>query len=254
MLWTEDGRPRLHWWTNKPNFGDLVSPWLVEKITGKKPEFAERNNTSFISIGSILSHVGPKSVVWGTGSFGTETTKQIEASADYLAVRGPLTRNKLEINNVKCPRVYGDPALLVADYYKPKVEKTHELGIVLRWSESKRNTYDIPGLKKIFLGGNDIEPIIDQIRACKRIASTSLHGLIVADAYGIPNAWIDSATPKGLEFKYWDYLISVDKVRAPQKYRLLDKNISLTRLIDDLNYDGRPISLDLDKLRDSCPF
>src|SRR5690606_41422923 len=60
---------------------------------------------------------------------------------------------------------------------------------VLRWSETERNDkMDIPGVKKIFLGSDDIEGTIDDMLSCKRIVSSSLHGLILADAYGIPNA------------------------------------------------------------------
>src|SRR5690606_7153392 len=186
---------------------------------------------------------------------GTETLSQICKKAAYLAVRGPLTRNKLDNLKIPCPRVYGDPALLVPDYYRPEIEPVHEVGIVLRWSETERNDkMDIPGVKKIFLGSDDIEGTIDDMLSCKRIVSSSLHGLILADAYGIPNAWLDSPTPKGKEFKYWDYLISVDKPRPAKAYKLVQPGLTADRLISDLHFDDRPIGIDLDLLRDACPF
>src|SRR5699024_8429315 len=129
---------RLHWWDNVPNFGDVLSPWIAEKMSGREVEFAPRGEPAIVSVGSILSHVSDGCVVWGTGSFGTETPRDIAKDADYRAVRGPLTRNRLEIAKVDCPRVFGDPALLVADYYRPDIEPVHEVGVVLRWSESNR--------------------------------------------------------------------------------------------------------------------
>ncbi len=254
MLLDDAGNLKLHWWDFKPNFGDLLSPWLAEKISGRSVAFAEKRSESYVSVGSILSHVGDEGIAWGTGSFGTENSKQIGHGAEYTAVRGPLTRNILERNKIKCPRVYGDPALLVPRYHAPAVEKTHELGIVLRWSETNRNEHNIPGVKPIYLGRDDIEGVLDDFLACENIISTSLHGLIIADAYGIPNAWLDSGTPKGLEFKYWDYLISVGKTRAPQEYKLHTPGLTAQKLLAEMNFDGRDIELDLDPLFEACPY
>src|SRR5690606_31185258 len=214
-----------------------------------------KGTPGYVVIGSILSHVTDGCVAWGVGSFGTETRAQISTKATYLAVRGPLTRNKLDNLKVCCPRVYGDPALLVPDFYKPDIEPTHEVGVVLRWSEADRNNrFDVPGVKKIFLGSDDIEGTLDDMLSCKRIVSSSLHGLILADAYGIPNAWLDSPTPKGKEFKYWDYLISVNKIRPAKAYKLVQPGLTAEKLISDLHFDDRPIQIDLDLLRKACPF
>lgn len=255
MLLSSEGKLLVHWWSQTPNFGDLLAPWLARKISGREVEFAERGTPGYVTIGSILGHVSDESIVWGAGSFGTENAKKLPKKAQYLATRGPLTRNKLSINKIKSPRIYGDPALLIPDYYRPKIEKTHEVGIVLRWSESSRNeNFNVPGVKKIYLGTDDIEGTIDAFLSCRRIISSSLHGLILADAYGIPNAWLHTNTTKGRDFKFYDYLISVDKVRAPHEYRIVQDGLTMNDLINDLHFDERPMSLDLDPLRDCCPF
>ena len=249
---------RLHWWDNVPNFGDVLSPWIAEKMSGREVEFAPRGEPAIVSVGSILSHVSDGCVVWGTGSFGTETPRDIAKDADYRAVRGPLTRNRLEIAKVDCPRVFGDPALLVADYYRPDIEPVHEVGVVLRWSESNRfnklSGGEADGIKKIILRDDDVEKTLDEMLSCKRIVSSSLHGLIIADSYGIPNAWLHSRTPKGGEFKYWDYLLSVDKVRHPTAVALTKPGVTADFLIGNMHFDGRPISIDLDALREACPY
>ena len=60
-----DGKIPMRWWDNEKNFGDLLGPWLVEKMTGKSVVWAEKNNPHYLTIGSILSRTGPTSVMWG---------------------------------------------------------------------------------------------------------------------------------------------------------------------------------------------
>lgn len=255
MLLSPEGKLLVHWWNQTPNFGDLLAPWLAEKISGREVEFAPKGTPGYVTIGSILGHASDESVVWGAGSFGTENEKKLPKNAEYLATRGPLTRNKLSINKIKAPRVYGDPALLIPDYYNPNIEKTHEVGVVLRWSENTRNEkFNVPGVKKIYLGTDDIEATLDEFLSCKRIVSSSLHGLILADAYGLPNAWLHTNTTKGREYKFYDYLISVDKVRPPHEYKITAEGLTMEQILEDLHFDDRPMALDLDPLRDSCPF
>ena len=55
--------------------------------------------------------------------------------------------------------------------------------------------------------------VIDQICSCERILSSSLHGLIVSDAYQIPSCWIElTGKISGGYFKYYDYASSVNRV------------------------------------------
>ncbi len=265
MLITQDGKIPVHWWTQAKNFGDLLSPWLVQKISGRMASYAEQYEQNYTTIGSIIGHTTHNSIVWGTGAFGTEKLnngnlhryQRFDPNAKYLAVRGPLTRNLLETNGIKCPRVFGDPALLVSKYHQVKTnQKTHEIGLVLRWSEKNKIKGPLDkNIKLIYLDTDEIEKTIDDFNACKKIMTTSLHGLIIADAYEIPNAWIFSETPKGLEFKYWDYLISTGKTRPPFE---IDFEKLHEYSADDFNgmlyFDPRKIDIDLNLLESNCPF
>lgn len=250
-----DGKIPLRWWNHAPNFGDLLSPWLANKISGKEVIEVGGSQPHYVAIGSVIGMARPLSMVWGTGSFGFDPKEPICDTATYLAVRGPLTRSKLDNAGIRCPRIYGDPALLTPEFYRPEIKQTHEVGVVLRWSEDKwNNALNGDGIKKIYLKTGAIEETLDEILSCKKIITSSLHGLIIADAYGIPNAWLASGTPNGREFKYWDYFASVDKNRPPQVYDMAKPKLTAKTLIQDFKFDDRALKYDLDALKGACPF
>lgn len=246
--------PLIHW-PRKPNFGDDLSPWLIRKITGMETIQNSGENPSYISIGSIMNRVRDETIVWGTGSFGPEPPREINKKAKYLAVRGPLTRARILDRGAKCPGIYGDPALLTPFFYQPKVEKTHEIGLVLRWSDKKWLSQPVgDGVNLIDLGTSDVESVLDKILSCKRIITSSLHGLIIADTYGIPNSWLYSDSPKGREFKFYDYFLSIDKVRHSTTVNLSEIDLTVENLDERFSYDGRPINFDARALVDACPL
>ena len=264
----DQGAIPLTWWTVTPNFGDLLSPFLVEKMTGKPVTLVKlgspihrkllsirRSKFSYLAIGSIISRATADSIVWGSGAFGTEEKKHLAKKAQYVAVRGPLTRNLLRIHGIQCPEVYGDPALLMPRVYNPAVQKKYKIGLILRWSEQDWNTKETDGdIKKIYLGTDDVEGTLMDILSCEQIVSSSLHGIILADAYGIPSAWLSSTTPKGLEFKFYDYFISVNKIQKPQVFDFSVASITRTNIENQLRFDDRKIEFDEKKLLDACPF
>jgi pyruvyltransferase len=256
-----EGRVPLIWWTDTPNFGDLLSPWLVGRVAERPVVFAPSRQPSFVAVGSVVTRARSGSVVWGSGSFGSERRSLFNSGAQYLAVRGPLTRSRLLDVNIDCPRVYGDPALLVPMHYWPEVEQTHEVGIVIRHSEHLWRDVDSDnGVKIIDFASSDIETVLREMLSCQRIISSSLHGLIIADAYGIPNAWLGTdgraggSRPNGGEFKYIDYFASVDKLRKPQHVDLSTGTWAADKLVETFDFDDRPIDFDAEALLDACPF
>ncbi|MFE7407773.1 polysaccharide pyruvyl transferase family protein [Isoptericola sp. NPDC057559] len=253
-----EGKVPLNYFTYRPNFGDLLSPWLVKKMTGKKVVVADRKKPHYVVIGSIINQATAQSVVWGSGTYGTEGKDEVSPDARYTAVRGPLTRAKLGASKgfgIEVPEVYGDPALLLPLYYMPKVPITHEYGVVVRWSERRwaKATFG-PGVKLIDFARSDVEAVIRELLSCRKIVTSSLHGLIVADAYGIPNAWLASASPRGGVYKFYDYFASVEKFRNPQTFDLTGGPVTAERLRDALSFDGDPIEYDYRPLLDASPF
>lgn len=61
--------------------------------------------------------------VWGAGII-SENSLLKEKPSKVYAVRGPLTRQRLIKEGIDCPEIYGDPALLIPYYYRPKVTKS----------------------------------------------------------------------------------------------------------------------------------
>ena len=77
----------------------------------------------------------------------------------------------------------------------------------------------------------EIESMIDDILCCDRIFSSSLHGLIVAQAYGIPAQWIKITGQKihdDEDFKFYDYFLGANQ--EIQKPVTLDCNDALATI------------------------
>jgi pyruvyltransferase len=217
---------RLYWWSEifiqkKPqeNYGDLLGKYLVEKLSGKKaqwvraPKFNVRNyfQPLYVSIGSVLAHINTYCIVWGSG---INHKEESIARGTFLAVRGPLSRKHLLELGYECPEVYGDPALLLPLYFDPEIHKEYRLGVIPHINDLKqvKELYkDRPSIQIIDFNTNDIEKTTKQILACEHILSSSLHGLIVAHAYGIPAVQVQfSDRIFGDGVKYHDYFLSVD--------------------------------------------
>ncbi|WP_298556310.1 polysaccharide pyruvyl transferase family protein [uncultured Algibacter sp.] len=216
---------RLFWWSEsllmgkaKENYGDVLGKYLVEKISNKKVVFSQPKKFSildfwqpiYVTAGSILAHVNKKCIVWGSGII---NQNQIVKAAKFLAVRGPETRRVLMSQGYDVPEVYGDPALLLPNYYNPKVDKSYTFGIIPHYVDYAFVKNKFGHLKDVLiidLMTNSIEDTTGQILQCKYVMSSSLHGIIVSHAYQIPALWIKfSDRLFGDNIKFKDYFKSV---------------------------------------------
>ena len=263
----------VFWWSSvkfegkpKENFGDILSKYLVEKISNKRVIWKQPKKMTwnffgkkvYFTTGSILSHANKNTVVWGSGII---SKKDEVDHAEFLAVRGPETYNYLKSKNYKVSEVFGDPAVLLPKYYNPKHEKTHDLGIIPHYVDFKKvnNWYaNNDSIKVIDLLNNNIEDVVDDILSCNKIISSSLHGLIVSHAYYIPAVLVKfSDKLYGDGVKFIDYFKSVklkpyDSVFIDEK----PKNTFLETLFT--NYEVLPKKNVMEHLGKSllevCPF
>jgi pyruvyltransferase len=250
-------------WINRgdvrENWGDKVAPHLVSWLSGKRVANSRdawnlAGKPVYTTIGSMLGTIDrPHVNVWGTGF--VDSAAQLRREPEHIfAVRGPLTRQKLIDSGVACPPVYGDPALLMPRFYRPRVEVTHVLGVIPHHKELGLSILGSLGRSKevrIIDIRSGLRAVIDALLSCNGIVSGSLHGLVLADAYGLPSRWMRiSDLPAGDGFKFIDYLSSVghdDRGEIP----LCDES-NIGSVIRSL--DSRPLTTDLASFLDACPF
>lgn len=250
-----------YWWAGDggQNWGDALNPLLIKQISGREAIFANElinigNEDVYSVIGSILENIPKKNlVVWGSGFISSSGSFK-KKPREICAVRGPLTRSLIIKQRVECPEVYGDPALLYPLFYQPQVKREYKLGIIPHYADKNncllnrfKNHPDV--LLIDILSG--INKVVDDICRCECIASSSLHGIIAADAYSIPSLWIEfSDQIKGNGFKFHDYLDSVG--------RLEDNPIKITNktTFEDIysQFYKYKIDVDLINLIEACPF
>lgn len=244
------------------NWGDALSPVLAQEISGlptvninDAPNPLHRPVYSLT--GSILGWAmkgnAADHVIWGSGFFdASETLKGVPGR--ICAVRGPLTRARILELGVECPEIFGDPALLYPRFYQPSVSQEYALGIIPHIADQDsawvRAAATQPNVKiiDVTLG---VQNFVDDLLKCHAIASSSLHGIIAADAYGIPSVWIElSDRVWGAGFKFRDYFASVHKPITQAV--VVEPSTTVTELVDQVYSGG--IEIDLDQLMAACPL
>ena len=225
-------RVPFYYWSGSVNFGDTITPYFLKKCCSEN-EYSfdySGNIPNVISCGSIMRLSKPSSLVYGSG---IRNIDQNILPGEIVLVRGPLTRQRLIDIGCYCPPEYGDPGLLLPEYYKPCVEKKYTLGIiphVVHYHKVKSMYANNCDVYVIDLNTADVERVVDAIVSCEKIVSSSLHGLIVSDAYNIPNKWVKFGNEiTGDDTKFYDYFQSVERFNESYLdcigYKMLPDNI-----------------------------
>ena len=214
------------WSVKRRNWGDDINYFFLRKLWHKAIVSYDCSSLShrlkkdnYMVIGSSLTLLcNSESIVWGTGVI--DDTKELPAyPKKVLAVRGPLSRQYLLERGIECPPVYGDPALLVPKVYNPSIEKKYQLGIIPHYADFDstllNNLKQYPDVLLIKMEGyRKWTDVVDMILSCESIASSSLHGLILSEAYQIPNCWIEiKGNLLGGHFKFHDFFLSIGRDR-----------------------------------------
>lgn len=213
------------------NWGDDLNYYFLQMITGrpvvmyhsfKLAQWLHLKN--YLCIGTLLdaeNYSNKQTIVWGAGVSGQD--RDFIIPHKMCAVRGYKTIDFLKNRNYPHPIVVGDPALLLPRFYEPKfrgekklwefkigiiphvIDLKHPIVEEIRKNHPKILIIDLAHYKKW-------TDVIDHICSCDMILSSSLHGLIVSDAYSIPNCWIElSGKVLAGYFKYQDYGVSVKR-------------------------------------------
>lgn len=234
----------IYYWNKKKNFGDALAPLLIKHFCHLDSEWSEIQAADLILCGSILDHVPEwwNGVIAGAGFLHERKTYNLP-DAKILAVRGPLSARALKLKGI----VYADPGLL-ANELVPLEDKVYDLGIVAHWTDNdlQNNKIFKPYNPRVIRVDGDPLEVISEIGRCKKIVSSSLHGIILADAFGIPRRIeippraLTHAHQEGGLFKWKDYHSSINlpfivgQTQTPDYNIITDKQHELFQIFEEI--------------------
>jgi pyruvyltransferase len=246
-----DGLPLYYWQTSRfVNFGDYISLKLVERILGGNIRICQSKDPEqkFLAIGSLLPYANTDDVIWGTGMNGKkmDPSQYHFDNLDIRAVRGPMTREFIMSNfNIDCPEVYGDPALLIPYFFpefKKNPEPEYDYIIVLHYSDA--HLFPKSEYPNVVYATDPWKEVMRSILNSNFVISSSLHGIVIAEAYGIPAKYLRVTDNEPL-FKYQDYYLGTG--RSKFEYA--------TSINEALEAGGEPpAECDLKQLYENFPF
>lgn len=272
---------KIFWFNRYPNVGDLLGPWIVQKlsphstliystyVTRKEAlrivigallrfrlpakEYLRRLFVAppiLFTIGSILDHCNKDIVVWGSGF---QNEGETCTQGHFTAVRGYESKKRLLQLGLKIPinLAIGDPAILTPLLYTPHVVKKHKIGIVMHNKDCDYCIQNFSQYHLISVVTSDIESFLTDMCSCQYILTTSLHGLILAHTYGIPALWMQKNWIGSDGFKFKDYFSSVQMPSIGSLKADVIKTLTEAEILTLFNlYPTLPSSKVLDELRE----
>jgi len=223
----KDKTINIKYWHGKvQNFGDMLNQPLADYLFGSTHNI-EYNNLHKKGIHLIGSNLGSKThvldgdTICGLGLH-HYTQKNYSFDINVHCVRGPLSLKWLKSQGIKIAEPFlGDPGLLVSLFYKPQKNQLlqYKIGVIPHISNIDYFKKECASNEKFHIIRPDQpwQQVMDEIISCQYIISSSLHGLICADSYNVPNVWISipdkpippcNVSQDNGRYKYWDYLLS----------------------------------------------
>lgn len=215
--------PPAYWYSAVANFGDGLAPNLLKLV---QPAFSHQLVTGetsgkLLSIGSNHHWIRPFDTVAGVGSMYPVRFRPAN-SVRIVSLRGPLTWELMGK-----PKIigFGDPGLLakkLVTEFRVEVgqdfEGSRDYAFVPHVSEVEHYRMHFPDVPVIDPRGDALE-VCAQIGQFELIFSSSLHGLIVADSFGIPCVWIERQQKPAGTHKFLDYFLSVGRPKTLRPHR-----------------------------------
>ena len=216
--------------SNGYNAGDFYAIFIAPIIAGRAASFRgedQGNKNSICVVGSILSW-GVR-YMWGPGLLYENKTglnEDEEGTTEVVfATRGPRSFEDFSSTATEGSllyKVYGDAGSLLSWYYQPHDQTKkyplcvlphhHDLDLKVPFLISMDEWWDGPEPKMIDIM-QPLFKVADEIVQCEFILSSSLHGIIFSDSYGVPNAHMKYKNNVfGEHYKFNDYYDSVGRV------------------------------------------
>lgn len=207
----------LEWWDFKENLGDylavVIYKWILEKFSLEEHKKTFKT-IHLMTVGSIIGMKAFDSTIWGSGIHCLNSAKSIVSSRLYVkydirAVRGPITRFLLMSAGYSCPENYGDPGSLMPLIYKPKdTSKNYKISVIYHLSQANEKKRE--GLNYINIQTKDYKKFINEIVKSELIISSSLHGIILAESYGVPAIFLNEKMDNEI-IKFFDWYYSTGR-------------------------------------------
>lgn len=232
------------------NAGDELSRVIVQLMlarAGRTILDEARQPSRLLCVGSILHAARDGDVVWGSGRNGkTNPDFHVFKSLEVRAVRGPRTRAFLRDLGISAPEIYGDPALLLPLLTGERfsVRSRSGVGLVPNLNDFEYFASQAPPGVQLIDPRQSWSECVEQITGCEFVVSSSLHGLIVAEAFGIKAQYV-SLTNEESPFKYLDYFEGTGR----------SKIYTASSIADAMASDGhQKPSFDLEGLASAFPY
>jgi len=171
-------------------------------------------NQSLLTVGSILHFAKNGDIIWGSGRNGKISSEEHRFNnLDVRMLRGPLTHKFLAEHGVSAPKIFGDPGLLVGylfpEYLALGNTKIHKLTVISNLNDTIINIH--PSMLKS--PTDPLRSVLVRIAQSELVISSSLHGIVVAEAFGVPVRVLKSSTEP--TFKYEDYFLGTGRSFYP---------------------------------------
>lgn len=244
----------LYYWRAKKfeNFGDYLSVEIVKRMIGRDVQVAslatKPQRPKLLAVGSLLYFAREGDTLWGTGMNAKYDKREDFSfrSLDIRALRGPLTRQFIMENfGIDAPEVYGDPALLVPMLFPEfSLSSNPKYPFVIIPHYSDAWMYPKEEFPNVIYPYEPWDEVIRKILDSEFVISSSLHGLIIAEAFGIGARWL-RVSEKEPTFKFYDYYLGTNR-----------KGVSFASSIEEALQMGAeaPFECDLDALYRAFPF
>jgi len=188
------------------NFGDELSRVIVAAMASRyaiDPQGAARASKRLLAVGSIVDWARSGDVVWGTGMRGMDILPRRGVRPDIRAVRGPLTASALRARGLAVPSIFGDPALLLPRLFPGRFQPAAadaDYVVIPHFADLSR----LPPDERILSPLSPWEQCVERIAGAGFVISGSLHGIVVAEAFGVPARYLRLSDFEP-QFKYDDH-------------------------------------------------
>lgn len=219
-------------WVDNGNLGDALGPvifqWML-KTKGLEGKSVKSRNRHLLTVGSLIGLESFDAVVWGSGIHMLYNVINLNEYAwirkyDLRAVRGPLTREILLYFGYACPEVYGDPAVIMPLIYDPEIPdaaKEYDVSVILHYHLQNKSAFYQDELHYINMHTSDYKAVIEQIKQSKKVISSSLHGIILSETYGVPAVFLNTGEYVGQALlKYYDWYYSTGRYSVKMAFSL----------------------------------